>query len=578
MRESFFEHVLRHIPGSARERQRQIPVRAGLALLLSWTLFSIGEGRFIPLWLAIAVAVQVLECIAMAPFIKGRTPATHVRAKILFFLASTVCMSGAYSGLACFFWMSGGFVPLTVALLILAGGMLNNVASGVDSRPLFFIGLAPYVTALAVLPIGAVDRAPALLPILVIALVLFTVAVHAIWKRTHLARRAEVTAREEAERRRAEAEEAVADRAAMAAIVSHELRTPLSAILAGAHMISHGDAPESARFSASLIVDAGRLMSGLLNDLLDNAKIEARAMTLELREFDITACLQDTARFWSAVAHQKGLGFRVPATAEPLWVQGDPHRLRQILNNLLSNAIKFTAEGQVGLSLEDREGAQGAVRLSIVVADQGPGLTDEAMQRLFTPYAQGSMEVARTYGGTGLGLTVSRDLARLMGGDITARPAPSGGAEFVLALELPRAAPAPEAEVPALALPGPGLRVLAVDDHPINRRTLELVLEPLEVTLTTAIDGVSALEILAAEAFDVVLMDVNMPGMDGVEATRRLRAVDGPNRRTPVVGFSAGVEADQVQTCLDAGMNDWIAKPLEPRRLYAALAAATEQA
>ena len=182
--------------------------------------------------------------------------------------------------------------------------------------------------------------------------------------------------------------------------------------------------------------------------------------------------------------------------------------------------------------------------------------------------------MARNYGGTGLGLAVSRDLARLMGGDITARqsPAQGGGAEFVLELALPTAAPAlAETDAPVVA-PAAGLRILAVDDHEINRRTLALVLAPIEAVLTTAIDGASGLELLAQKRFDVVLMDVNMPGMDGIEATRRLRATPGPNQDTPVIGFSAAVETNQVAACLDAGMTDWIPKPLEPRRLYQALA------
>ncbi|MCK5911816.1 MAG: response regulator, partial [Caulobacter sp.] len=215
------------------------------------------------------------------------------------------------------------------------------------------------------------------------------------------------------------------------------------------------------------------------------------------------------------------------------------------------------------------------VRIAIEVQDNGPGIAEAAMSRLFTPYAQASQEIARTYGGTGLGLAVSRQLARLMGGELEARPGAPRGVTFLLSLdlplgreeEMPRASSTPEPSAPDLA----ALKILVVDDHEVNRRTLALVLEPLGANLTTAPDGLEALKALEAQAFDVVLMDVNMPGLDGREATRRLRAGKGLNHDTPVIGFSAGVADHEVKACHEAGMTDWIAKPLDIRALYAAL-------
>ena len=212
--------------------------------------------------------------------------------------------------------------------------------------------------------------------------------------------------------------------------------------------------------------------------------------------------------------------------------------------------------------------------------DQGPGIPPEAMDRLFTPFAQGSSEVARTYGGTGLGLVVSRDLARVMGGELSADSRAGEGAAFILDLVLPHGVPVENED--EYAAPAPALerrlRVLAVDDHEINRRTLALVLQPLDVDLATAVDGASALKRLAEQAFDVVLMDVNMPGIDGNETTRRLRASGGPNAAVPVIGFSAGAEPAQVAACYAAGMTDWLPKPLEPRVLYVALERAVRPA
>lgn len=255
-------------------------------------------------------------------------------------------------------------------------------------------------------------------------------------------------------------------------------------------------------------------------------------------------------------------------------MKGDPFRLRQIVNNLISNALKFTPKGGcVTLGLSTRQEEQDHVAVTLTVADQGPGIAPDVMARLFSPFAQGSAQVARTYGGTGLGLTVSRDLARLMGGELSARSEFGQGAVFALEATLPQGEPVEEQGEQGMTAPQlqHRLRVLAVDDHEINRRTLALVLHPLDVDLSMASDGASALQILAEQAFDVVLMDVNMPGIDGNETSRRLRASGGLNADIPIIGFSAGTEAEQIAASRAAGMTDWLAKPLEPTRLYEAL-------
>ena len=200
-------------------------------------------------------------------------------------------------------------------------------------------------------------------------------------------------------------------------------------------------------------------------------------MTLEARDFDLAAFMDDTARFWAAAADEKGLRLGVSPMAEPLWLKGDPFRLRQIVNNLMSNALKFTPQGGcVTFGVTTRDGALDDVAVVMTVADQGPGIAPDAMARLFSPFAQGSAQVARTYGGTGLGLTVSRDLARLMGGELSARSEDGQGAVFMLEISLPRGVPVDQALEDTAAPPvlDRRLRVLAVDDHEINRRTLAL--------------------------------------------------------------------------------------------------------
>jgi len=566
------ESLSPHLPASASERVKQVPVRILLGLLLAWSLHTAGQQAWIAPWLAVAAAVQLFEIWAMTPF---RRPGAEHASRPAQALAVTaiVAMSAIHGAMVILLWMTALPVLVTVALLMLCGGLLNNIASATNSRPLFLIGAAPYLAPLPILPVEAFRRGDVEhVPLLVMGVVLFVFAILAVWKRTNAAHAAETAALAQAERRLEEAEAAIADRAAMAAIVSHELRTPVSAILAGAQVIRQGSHSEQVSGTADLIVDASRLMTGMLNDLLDHSKIEARAMTLDVRDFDLRALLDDTVRFWSASAAARGLTLDC-APPQTCWLKGDPFRIRQILNNLISNAVKFTEHGDIAITAIVLETPDG-IRIGISVRDQGPGIAADAMQRLFAPFAQGSAEVARTYGGTGLGLTVSRDLARLMGGDLTARNLPEGGASFTLETVLPvgEACDETAAEVigrePKLER---RLRVLAVDDHEINRRTLSIVLQPLDVDLATAASGQAALDLLAARPFDVVLMDVNMPGIDGNETTRRLRASGGINAGAPVIGFSAGTEAAQIAACHAAGMTDWLPKPLEPQRLYMAL-------
>lgn len=565
------------LSATAYERRKQVPVRVLLSGIVAWALDSAGHGAGIPAWLAAVAVIQAFEIGAMFRF-RGsdRVPTTS---DILLALTSTFLMAALFAWIAVMLWSFDGQGLPGMAMLIIAGGLLTNVASGIEARGIFYVGAAPYLIALVAMPVMAILGSPSGDPILTtLASVLFIGAILNVYGRVHSARVAELRALAEAETRVDQAQTAMAERAAMAAIISHELRTPVSAIQAGAQVMIEDAVPAQRRDTAELILDASSLMTRMLNDLLDHSKMEAGAMSLETRDFDLSVLLSDTERFWRAQADAKSLVLKSANVQPATWLRGDPHRLRQILNNLLSNAIKFTAQGEIAILL-DIEALDDRTRsVLITVRDQGAGIAPEAMARLFTPFAQGSSEVARTYGGTGLGLKVSRDLARLMRGDLTVDSHPGEGAAFKLSVLLPVGEPetASSSDDADGAVLRPRLAVLAVDDHEINRRTLALVLQPLDVDLHTASDGFLALDLLARQPFDVVLMDVNMPGIDGNEVTRRLRALKGPNNGTPVIGFSAGTEADQIAACHAAGMTDWLAKPLEPHKLYEALYRATE--
>jgi len=370
-----------------------------------------------------------------------------------------------------------------------------------------------------------------------------------------------------------QAEAAVQAKSAFVAMVSHELRTPLSGILAAGSQLQ-GQAPASAREAVDVVMDAGRFMHALLDDLLDLAKLEAGKMTTETVDFDLGHLVWSLERHWGAAAKAAGKPLQMTsAMGLPRHVAGDPTRLRQILNNLLSNAVKFTGPDGVTWTVDICDGDDGCA-LTVKVTDTGPGISPERLDRLFTAFDQTDATVARTHGGTGLGLALSRELARAMGGELRVESTLGRGSTFVLSLPLGRAsaveAAAPEVE-PDTAPEARSLRVLVVDDHEINRRTLALLLEPIGAEVAATGGAAEALAVLALEPFDVVLSDLNMPDMDGFAFTRALRAGDGLNRTTPVIAVSANEVEATLSACLAAGMNGCVPKPIDPRRLYAAL-------
>jgi CheY-like chemotaxis protein len=308
----------------------------------------------------------------------------------------------------------------------------------------------------------------------------------------------------------------------------------------------------------------------------------------------------------------------------PQMVRGDAMRLRQVLNNLISNAMKFTDQGAITLRLQSWPDEHGAHVLLIDIADTGSGMSPRQLERLFTPFDQTAEGVAERYGGSGLGLAISRDLLGLMGGRLTVRSTPGQGSIFTVSLILPRGAaidiqpalapearatitrplarsapmvsppePLPEPEAPpalpvsveAEAQPLPAeeadaasLRVLIVDDHAINRRAIQLILQTIDCEIVMAEDGMAALDACGRSQFDVVFMDVRMPELDGRETTRRLRAGGGMNALVPVIAVTADTAPEDIAACTAAGMNYFVSKPLTPGSLLGALSQVLDEA
>ncbi len=555
---------------ASRRANTSLRLTAAFAIALVLDVFI--DLRWAWLWALIYAGLQFVELLGDR-WVRQRPERIQTLWRRLTMTALPFLTSTVFGFLSLPLFASQARFAPTLGGMLLAGALLNVVVINGSRRAAIVSAATPYVLYLLIVPLVARAANPGsplanalwFGALLLIATV--TIAAHTL----HTALRAEAKAKDEAERRRHEAEEAVAAKSAFVAMISHELRTPISAIMAGAARL-HGEASDAgSKVQAQLIADAGGLMRGLLNDLLDFSRLEAGRMSVEKEPFNLRQTIADAVRLWRPEATRKGLRLRVKgAAALPRWVAGDAMRLRQVLNNLLSNALKFTTRGEITVC--PRAEIEGSlVLLSIEVSDTGPGIPEASLARLFTPFEQLGDAIARHHGGSGLGLVISRELARLMGGDITASSASGQGARFTLSARLEIAdAPANTSSGPQIA----DLRVLVVDDHLVNRRALELVLEPLGVRATLAESAEQALELLRAEVFDVVLMDVYMPGMDGRAATRILRASGGPNQNAPVIAVTASANPEDWEACAAAGMTDHVSKPIDPFELYTALARA----
>ena len=547
-------------------RRRHLPLRLAVSMLIAGGLHLVlGWWAAWP-WAAVYWAVQLIEAAIGKSVLKHppQTVAAAAHSAIVLFVPSAI----VFGALAPALWMSGGRYGAALAVALIASSMTNLIAISHGSRVAFAASAIPYGLYLLVMPLmDAQHTAGPILTTMMIAVGLVMINVVGAWITTEEARKAQDDAIAEAERRRQEAEAAVEAKSAFVAMISHELRTPISAIMAGAKELERG-ATSVGGAQAQLIGDAGRMMRTLLNDLLDLSRLEAGRMDVEHIAFDLRRCVADAVRMWRPQARAKGLRLRIEGAVHlPRWMAGDPTRLRQVLNNLLSNAIKFTDHGSVTLSLYGGSESAGRRKVSLAVADTGPGMTPEQIDRLFTPFDQLDAGTARKHGGSGLGLVISRELARLMDGDLTVTSERGHGAQFLLTLDLEVCEP-PAAELAPAAVEA---RVMVVDDHAINRQAIALVLAPLGIEPVTAASAEEALERLAREPFDVILMDVYMPDMDGRNATRLLRSLPGPNQATPVIAITASATARDWDACLAAGMNAYVGKPIEPSQLYAAL-------
>lgn len=355
-------------------------------------------------------------------------------------------------------------------------------------------------------------------------------------------------------------------------IISHELRTPMNGVLGAAQLLGATRLEATQREYLSIIRNSGDNLLSLLNDILDMTKIEAGKMTFEIVDVSFEDLHKRVTGPFEAQAEAKGLTFASRFEGEvPAVVRGDPLRVCQVIHNLLSNAVKFTDSGEITYVVRGERLTDRRVRFDFAVTDSGAGISPEDLARLFQPFTQVDASSTRRFGGTGLGLTISRRMANIMDGDIDVVSRVGHGSTFTFSVEadvVEWTRQAPAEPIHAEVEDGRSLKVLVVEDHPVNRMILEAWMGSAGHISATAENGQIAVDMSAKQTFDLIIMDVNMPVMDGLTATRAIRAARGPNQDTPIVVLSASARREDHDAGLEAGADAYLNKPID----FAALA------
>ncbi|MEC9367525.1 MAG: ATP-binding protein [Pseudomonadota bacterium] len=361
------------------------------------------------------------------------------------------------------------------------------------------------------------------------------------------------------------------------ATVSHEVRTPLGAIISMADLLLSTPLNETQKKYAATLQQSGRGLLTVVNGVLDFSKLDAGRFELDRASFDFPEMMRGVEEALRARARGKGIDAKIELAGScPRHLVGDSARIRQVLDNLIDNAVKFTEKGSITLRASPEKLDRG-MQIRFEVIDTGLGLTQQQIRRLFTPYTQGDSSVSSKYGGTGLGLSIAKRLAELMGGKMGCESERGLGSTFWFTIPVALADAPPKLNGGADAPPMPGGplngRVLVVEDNQVNQMLIAAYLDRFGLDYEMAANGALALDRLTTESYDLVLMDVMMPEMDGIECTRRIRSLSGDIARTPIIALTANAMKGDRENYLAAGMDAYVSKPVSARDLFEAIAA-----
>jgi len=460
-----------------------------------------------------------------------------------------------------------GFVAITVGILLCTAALMIIAAQHSLDKYMAFFTAPPMVIAL-LLNLSAVDHGGG-------RWLLMGLGIAFLGNALGLAR-GNARAYEDLLGAKGDAETATKSKSQFLANMSHEIRTPLNGVLGMAQAMALEPMSDDQRERLSVIQSSGEALLAILDDLLDFSKIEAGRIEISNADFDLADTVRSACHVFSAIAEEKGVQLDVSVDAVMGVYHGDRVRIRQIVQNLVSNAVKFTSFGSVTVLASAFDDG-----VSILVSDTGVGIDAESHGQLFEPFSQIDNDRTRRFGGTGLGLAIARDLARRMGGEIDFDSRKNEGARFTLSLPLTRVSaaapkPRPSARTPASALPVPSapISVLIAEDNVSNRRILESVFRHIPAQCHYVENGLEALEAFRSRRFDLVLMDVQMPVMDGLSATRAIREweLDQQAPPTPIYAMTADAMRHQIASHHAAGMTGHLSKPLQVTALFALIA------
>jgi signal transduction histidine kinase/CheY-like chemotaxis protein len=555
-------------------RAKELPSRIAYATVIAAGVWATTHTLWPVVWFPAVVLTQLLDHQLAEPM---RRSASYRPGRTLeaLYLASFSLNVVVFSGISVVCWLNGGLDAHLFAFVIPTAGLLNVALQAGSSPKLLWAGCTPHVLCLLAMPVLSITVEHGVEPIgmgfVLLGAALYLVHMTIAVSRNNAASRVLAEAVSDAKRERLRAEAANAAKSEFLATMSHEIRTPLNGVLGMAQAMAAEPLPAGQKDRLEVIQQSGEVLLLLLNDLLDISKIEAAKLELEHGVVDMPAIAAQAEAAFGPLAQAKDVKLRVRLTDSARALRtGDPTRVRQIVYNLIANAVKFTEVGRVTALISGSED-----ELVIEVTDTGAGIPPDRLANLFERFTQADASTTRRYGGSGLGLAISRGLARMMGGDITASSIIGEGSVFCARLPLARteAEAAVAADPSGAEAPSGTLRILAAEDNATNRLVLQTLLQQVGLDPRMVEDGQQALDAWRAGHWDVILMDVQMPVMDGVAATRAIREIEAAEGRprTPIIALTANAMSHQAAEYTAVGMDALAPKPIQFEQLIGAI-------